>query len=258
MDLQHASTKLREKGNNYYSRSEYDAAIRAYDQALEYTPNDPILFYNKAICFLKLKDYDLAIQFSDKSIALDAKAMKGYYYKAQAFEQKGLLSEAEKAYDKAIVLAKEKSVSSQLINTIHVALQNVRRTIYEQTAQQENETRKQLYTYVLDIMRRQNRNEQDDHYIKTLQLESLFNEFDQLKISKDAPDYFCCKITFDVMRDPVTTPSGITYERAAIEEHLSKNSFDPVTRASCKISDLRPNLALREAIEEFLKKNPFA
>ena len=30
----------------------------------------------------------------------------------------------------------------------------------------------------------------------------------------------CCKISFEIMRDPVITPSGITYERKDIEEHL--------------------------------------
>lgn len=36
------------------------------------------------------------------------------------------------------------------------------------------------------------------------------------------PDYLCCKITLDIFRDPVITPSGVTYERAEILEHLQK------------------------------------
>jgi len=37
---------------------------------------------------------------------------------------------------------------------------------------------------------------------------------------RDVPDILCCKISFEIMRDPVITPSGITYERRDIEEHL--------------------------------------
>jgi len=37
---------------------------------------------------------------------------------------------------------------------------------------------------------------------------------------RDVPDILCCKISFEIMRDPVITPSGITYERKDIEEHL--------------------------------------
>lgn len=36
------------------------------------------------------------------------------------------------------------------------------------------------------------------------------------------PDYLCCKITLDIFRDPVITPSGVTYERAVILDHLQK------------------------------------
>lgn len=37
---------------------------------------------------------------------------------------------------------------------------------------------------------------------------------------RDVPDYLCGKISFEVLRDPVVTPSGITYDRKDIEEHL--------------------------------------
>lgn len=36
------------------------------------------------------------------------------------------------------------------------------------------------------------------------------------------PDYLCCKITLDIFRDPVIVPSGVTYERAVILDHLQK------------------------------------
>lgn len=36
------------------------------------------------------------------------------------------------------------------------------------------------------------------------------------------PDYLCCKISLDIFRDPVIVPSGVTYERAVILDHLQK------------------------------------
>ena len=38
---------------------------------------------------------------------------------------------------------------------------------------------------------------------------------------RDVPDYLCGKISFEILRDPVITPSGITYDRKDIQEHLS-------------------------------------
>ena len=45
------------------------------------------------------------------------------------------------------------------------------------------------------------------------------------------------------------------YERKALLEHFKINgNFDPVTRKTCKINDLIPNLSLKQVIEDFLKE----
>lgn len=44
-------------------------------------------------------------------------------------------------------------------------------------------------------------------------------------IDFQVPDYLCCKITLDILRDPVITPSGVTYERGVILDHLQKVSY---------------------------------
>lgn len=41
-----------------------------------------------------------------------------------------------------------------------------------------------------------------------------------IKQKREVPDYLCGKISFEILRDPVVTPSGITYDRRDIEEHL--------------------------------------
>ena len=48
---------------------------------------------------------------------------------------------------------------------------------------------------------------------------------------EEPPDAFCCKLTFEVFRDPMVGPSGHSYERLSIMEHLKKvGLFDPITR----------------------------
>ncbi|KAH0636457.1 hypothetical protein KY289_036372 [Solanum tuberosum] len=75
----------------------------------------------------------------------------------------------------------------------------------------------------------------------------------------EVPDYLCCKITLDILRDPVITPSGVTYERALILDHLQKvGKFDPVTRQPLKESQLVPNLAIKEDLHAFLDKHSWA
>eukprot|EP00775_Hariotina_reticulata_P008220 gene8220-8412_t len=62
-----------------------------------------------------------------------------------------------------------------------------------------------------------------------------------------------------VMRDPVITPSGVSYERSALIEHLSKvGRFDPISRKALGEADIIQNVGLRNAIQQYLKEHPWA
>ena len=55
------------------------------------------------------------------------------------------------------------------------------------------------------------------------------------------------------MKDPVIDNEGVSYEREAITEWLNAgNRTSPSTGKELTINDLRPNRALREAIENHL------
>ncbi|KAL6499997.1 hypothetical protein OROGR_027907 [Orobanche gracilis] len=90
-------------------------------------------------------------------------------------------------------------------------------------------------------------------------LDRIFNKAAKDDTPTEVPDYLCCKITLDIFRDPVITPSGVTYERSVIIEHLQKvGRFDPITRESLHPSQLVPNLALKEAVRAYLDEHGWA
>jgi STIP1 family protein 1 len=68
---------------------------------------------------------------------------------------------------------------------------------------------------------------------------------------REVPDHLCDMITFEPMHDPVVTRNGHGYERATLMEHLKRTPTDPLTREPLKMEDLRPNLGLKAACEEF-------
>lgn len=53
--------------------------------------------------------------------------------------------------------------------------------------------------------------------------------------------------------DPVITRTGHSYERSTLLEHLKNNPTDPLTREPLTAKELRPNVALRQVLEEFWK-----
>jgi len=58
---------------------------------------------------------------------------------------------------------------------------------------------------------------------------------------RDIPDYLCGKISFELMREPCITPSGITYDRKDIEEHLQV----PLARGQRGLPRTLPAVLLR-------------
>lgn len=73
----------------------------------------------------------------------------------------------------------------------------------------------------------------------------------------EVPCYFVCPISMQLMKDPVTVSTGITYDRESIEKwlFLCKNSTCPVTKQDLSNTDLTPNHTLRRLIQEWCTFN---
>ncbi|XP_006647860.3 U-box domain-containing protein 21-like [Oryza brachyantha] len=72
----------------------------------------------------------------------------------------------------------------------------------------------------------------------------------------DVPDHFLCPISLEMMRDPVTAPTGITYDRDGIEGWLELGrGACPVTGRPLRAEELVPNHATRRMIQEWCVAN---
>jgi len=76
----------------------------------------------------------------------------------------------------------------------------------------------------------------------------------QMDFNIDQYESFLCPIGQEIMKDPVITPLGISYERNRILMWLRNHKTCPITKAPLSSSELIPNLSLKNAIEEFMKK----
>ncbi|XP_073015650.1 E3 ubiquitin-protein ligase PUB23-like [Primulina eburnea] len=80
----------------------------------------------------------------------------------------------------------------------------------------------------------------------------------------DIPQYFICPISLQIMKDPVTVISGITYDRESIERWLLTAAAEGHSSAVCPVSkqilplmssDLTPNHMLRRLIQAWCIAN---
>ena len=68
------------------------------------------------------------------------------------------------------------------------------------------------------------------------------------------PSEFYCPISGCLIKDPVSEPSGHTYERSCITRWLKSNSISPMTRGYLELSDLYDNISMKRSIESIKDK----
>uniref|UniRef100_A0A0E0MJX1 U-box domain-containing protein n=1 Tax=Oryza punctata TaxID=4537 RepID=A0A0E0MJX1_ORYPU len=77
-------------------------------------------------------------------------------------------------------------------------------------------------------------------------------EMDYAAAAGVTPQHFMCPISLQPMHDPVTSPTGISYDRRAIHRWLAAGHAScPVTGQPLSLSDLTPNLTLRRLIHSW-------
>ena len=70
------------------------------------------------------------------------------------------------------------------------------------------------------------------------------------------PGEYVCSISHELMRDPVSTASGQTYERDSIARWLRTKQTDPISNARLPNKKLVPNFALRKLINQWKEARP--
>mmetsp|Transcript_10233 Transcript_10233/g.17194 ORF Transcript_10233/g.17194 Transcript_10233/m.17194 type:complete len:453 (-) Transcript_10233:6-1364(-) len=66
---------------------------------------------------------------------------------------------------------------------------------------------------------------------------------------------FMCPMSMDVMKDPVVTPSGHSFEKSEIEDWLELKQNNPITREPLTKEQLYPNRSLKAALELWQKQD---
>ncbi|XP_049406990.1 E3 ubiquitin-protein ligase CHIP-like isoform X2 [Solanum stenotomum] len=236
----------KQDGNVLFQNNQFIAAIHAYTEAITLCPNVPIYWTNRALCHLKRNDWTSVEEDCRTAVQLDQSSVK------------------------ALDLGRGANPKSYMVEEIWQELAKAKYLEWDHESSRRTLELKKLKEACESALK-------DKHELHCSQMEgfignrstSLLKQLDALgrvfriaaedDTPTEVPDYLCCKITLDILRDPVITPSGVTYERALILDHLQKvGKFDPVTQQPLKESQLVPNLAIKEAVHAFLDKHSWA
>ena len=75
---------FKDSGNEELNKGHFIQAIELYSQGLEYQPNNAILLSNRALAYIKVENYGLALLDADRAIESDPNYSKAYYRRASA------------------------------------------------------------------------------------------------------------------------------------------------------------------------------
>ncbi|KAG9240978.1 hypothetical protein BJ878DRAFT_429126 [Calycina marina] len=267
----------KEKGNARYAAKDYKSAIEFYSQAIRCDQLNYLLYTNRAAANLKLdkpKYQQVEIDCST-SIEIEKKNLKAHYFLAMALVELKHPEWQERSHTSAKEAHRLCVEECQMVpmgkgaSNIQVLTELVLKCKKEWWEKQERERLKKiggLHAELAAILRARKDNVKCESEASEYQtkIDELASVFEMAGIGgKDArikkvPDWAIDDITFSVMLDPVMTKNGKSYERASILNHLKNSETDPLTREHLTVRDLRPNLDLKKACEEFLDQNGWA
>nr|XP_029118423.1 E3 ubiquitin-protein ligase CHIP isoform X1 [Elaeis guineensis] len=258
------------EGNAAFKKERIGAAIDAYTEAITLCPNIVVYWTNRALCYQKRKEWTKVEEDCKKALELDKDSVKAHYMLGLALlerqEYAGGVKELEKAFD----LGRGTNPVGCMVEEIWQSLAKAKYMEWEHSSSKRSWRLQNLketcekalaeYHFLGDSLAEDaSEDAANDHCAQLELLKEVFSKAALLDTPTQVPDYLCCKITLDIFRDPVITPSGVTYERAVLLEHLKQvGKFDPLTREPLEQHQLVPNLAIKQAVQVYLNEHGWA
>ncbi|KAF6259432.1 hypothetical protein COO60DRAFT_1513300 [Scenedesmus sp. NREL 46B-D3] len=211
---------LKAEGNSLFSKGKYGAAADLYTEGITLDPSYAVLYVNRALCYKKSSRWEQVAKDAHTALGLSRDLMKAHY----------LLGVAQRELGCQLAEAISHLVQQQQQAAAGCGQSGGPKGSPEQQQQAAMQ-----------------------------QWEQLLQQAAHLDSRTEVPAAFTCPLTMEVFREPVITPSGCSFERSALLEHLSKvGKFDPISRQPMDESDIIPNIGLRNATQQYLDEHPWA
>ncbi|KAF2091418.1 U-box-domain-containing protein [Saccharata proteae CBS 121410] len=279
--MAHTAEQLKDKGNALFKQGDYAGAEQLYGQAIQRNSTNEKLFTNRANARMKLEQWEGVVDDCLRSVELVRDNLKAFTYLARAqlalHHPNEAFSSALTAYDLCI----RSKTPTRDAATISALVLQCKKAKWELRERDRRRRKAPLLAELEDkleaaaneeqavISEKASRGEigpvqavEDRSALRQSydqKIEDLRNLFaianpDEME-KREVPDHLIDNITFEIMHDPVITKNGHSYERATLIEHLKRSPTDPMTREPLRIEDLRPNILLRDACNEFFESN---
>ncbi|EKX54248.1 hypothetical protein GUITHDRAFT_132630 [Guillardia theta CCMP2712] len=250
VSLPPAAAAHREVGRECFRQGKWDEASRAFTEAISVCSDSHTLYTNRALCHQKLGRWELVER--DARLALSqpkggSNSVKAHYLLGKALLELGRHEEAKHELLKSMSLSSSPDFKNYR-GSIDAALCLARKRIWEKEQVKRSGRDYDLREELLQLAERchESKKRKGADAPQTSALEDRSNAI-----------YLVFKNS--AQRNEVSSIPK-TYDREAIEEHLAKSGgCDPFNaNERYTASQLINNLALKNFIDQFLEKHPWA
>lgn len=252
---------FKEKGNEALKNNDILGAINFYTKAIAEDDSESIFFSNRAICYFNLKEFDKAMDDSQSAIEIDEKNIKAQYVmakcqlmRAQSISDLGLVQKGVRRLRNAHGMCR-----SQKKDKFE---KDIQKTIYRANKLvfiiKERIRLKKLEEFYSEAMNKISNDKNLKESEKNRKIQLLDKYIDRDRYNYEIPDYFICELSKNLMLNPVITKHGNTYEKDPLLAFVHQNGIDPKNNKPLNRMEVYPNLAIKDAMEEFLRDNAWA
>lgn len=251
----------KELGKQAKLNNDIKGAIEYYTLAIQEDNNQSVLYSNRAICFKDLGRLEKAMEDAQQAIEIDEKNIKAQYVMA--------LVQLIRGQNEASIAMAEKG--EKRLRHAHGMCRSQKKDEFEKKIQQNIYRARKL----LFVLRERERLEKLEEFYRTVEAKiagdaSLNSEgkrrkrqlldkyIERDRYSYEIPEYFVCEMSGRLMLDPMITRYGNTFDAEAILPFVRVHQKDFKENKPLTLGEVYPNLAMRDAMETFLKENGWA
>lgn len=264
-----AQMELKQRANAAFSKGKMSAAVDLYTEAIiccggsrpEHHLQSFVstLYSNRGLANKALSRWEDVEMDALAAAKLDPFNAKAQYLLGLSSLRKGDFKSADESLSAGLDKASRKEPKGALVTEFKSAIARCRAEWAAARIAQERSNDGELHSYLRNLCEKACSSNDPVAAVRLSQLDSIFAQRDHVRASKDVPEHLTCGISFEIMCDPVISPSGHTFDRASIEKYIDAvKAEDPVSRTPLRKEQLVPNRALQRAVEAFLEERPSA
>ncbi|XP_067421703.1 tetratricopeptide repeat protein 12 [Emydura macquarii macquarii] len=153
---------LKAKGNDAFSKGEYATAIQRYTEGLEKQKDMQVLYTNRAQAYMKLQEYQKAINDCEWALKCNEKCIKAYFHMGKAHLALMNYNESRKSYQKILEIDPQKeSLFKDCMNEVDL---QEKKANEEKKALEEFQSGKYMAVSVKELLEKLSRPDQNILY----------------------------------------------------------------------------------------------